>query len=107
MAYAVKEADCNLPCLENQNDVELKSNGLVYLPEKNSRQGMIQAHGEKAVTITKETSATEETPPALHRDTRREIHKIKLHPPKALLCEDPNSFVRGKPELKGFLLLKP
>lgn len=47
--YVVKEADCNLPCLENQNDVELKNNGLVYLPEKSSRQESIQAHSEKAV----------------------------------------------------------
>lgn len=70
--YVVKETDCNLPCLENQNDVELKNNGLVYLPEKTSRQESIQAHGEKAVTVTKETSAIEETSPALHWDTRRE-----------------------------------
>lgn len=83
-----------------------KNNGLVYLPEKSSRQESIQAHGEKAVTITKETSAIEETPPALHWDTRRDIRKIRLHPPKALLCEEPNTFERRKAELKGFLLLK-
>lgn len=38
MIYAVKETDCDLPCLENLNDVELKTKGLVGLSDKSSRQ---------------------------------------------------------------------